>query len=526
MIVLGLVAVLYAVASLSLFLFGSNLIAMAIRVWKRGPKSTSETQLDRVVNTGNDLPLVTIQLPIYNELYVSERVIDAAAQVDYPVDRLQIQVLDDSTDETTVLIAHAVQRWQDAGVNIEHIRRDNRTGYKAGALAEGLKSASGEFVAIFDADFVPTSDFLLRTLPHFTGSDGADVAFVQARWGHVNRDQSWLTRLQALAIDGHFLVEQAGRGQAGYWFNFNGTAGIWRAAAISDAGGWKADTLTEDLDLSYRAYLEGWRAVFLQDLVVPAEVPAAISGFRRQQHRWARGSIECAVRLLPRVWRAKESLGVKMQATLHLLAYGIHLTLLLLTIIYPVVIELVDRYPRFSTLYGLAYLLALSSLAPTIFFVTGRHQAGLPWGRELPRILIVSIFGSGLMVNTARAALQILTRPNPEFERTAKFGDDEAAGPDNQNWTNKRYQLNIDRIVLVEATLAGYSFWTATRAYASANWGIFIWSVLFGLGLAAVVLTTIGHAFAIWRHRESRALSVARERNRLNRGEPALQSGG
>ncbi len=174
-------------------------------------------------------------------------------------------------------------------------------GFKAGALAEGTRDASGEFIAIFDADFVPEPDFLRRALPHF---DSADVAFVQARWGHLNRDYSWLTRLQALAIDGHFLVEQSGRGQAGYWFNFNGTAGIWRASAIEDAGGWKADTLTEDLDLSYRAYLQGWTARFVEDLVVPAEVPAQLTGFRRQQHRWARGSIECAYRLLPRVWRS------------------------------------------------------------------------------------------------------------------------------------------------------------------------------------------------------------------------------
>jgi len=202
-----------------------------------------------------------------------------------------------------------------------------------------------------------------------------------------------------------------------------------------------------------------------------------------------------------------------MQATLHLLAYGIHLLLLLLTIIYPVVIEVADRYPRFSTLYGLAYLLAISSLAPTIFFVTGRRQAGLPWLRELPRILVVSIFGSGLMVNTARAALQIFTRPNPEFERTAKFGAD--AGQQSTSWTNKRYQLNIDRIVFAEALLAGYSFWTASQAWASANWGIFIWSMLFGLGLASVVLTTVSHAFAIWRDRDDRARSVARERQLL-----------
>jgi len=499
------VGALYAISSLFLFAFGTNLVVMAARVWVRGPRPKGSSDRPLPVS----LPRVTVQLPIYNELYVSERIIDAAAALDYPAELLQIQVLDDSTDETSVLIAQAVERWRAQGVDIVHLHRSDRTGYKAGALAEGLKTATGEFVAIFDADFIPPTDYLARTIGHFADDD---IAFVQARWGHVNRNHSWLTRLQALAIDGHFLVEQAGRGQAGYWFNFNGTAGVWRTEAIADAGGWKADTLTEDLDLSYRAYLAGWRAVYLEDLVVPAEVPAAISGFRRQQHRWARGSIECAVRLLPQVWRSSQaSLGTKMQATLHLLAYGIHLMLLMLTIIYPFVIELAVRQPRFTTLYGAAYLLALSSLAPTIFFVTGRRQAGLPWLRELPRILVVSIFGSGLMVNTARAALQILTRPNPEFERTAKFGL-ESGDADAGEWTNKRYQLDVDRIVFAEAALGVYSFWAASRAFDAGNWGIFIWTVLFGCGLLGVVITTVGHSFAIWRNRTDRERSVARER--------------
>jgi len=508
LLVLVLVGVLYAVSSLFLFVFGANLVAMAARVWRRGPQAIGST--DAALPT--TLPRVTVQLPIYNELYVSERVINAAAALDYPAHLLQIQVLDDSTDETQLVIAQTVERLQAQGVDIVHVCRSDRTGYKAGALAEGLKTASGELVAIFDADFIPQPDYLTRTVGHFVHDD---VAFVQARWGHVNRNHSWLTRLQALAIDGHFLVEQAGRGLAGYWFNFNGTAGIWRVDAIADAGGWKADTLTEDLDLSYRAYLAGWRAIYVEDLVVPAEVPAAISGFRRQQHRWARGSIECAMRLLPQVWGStRASLGTKMQATLHLLAYGIHLMLLMLTLIYPLVIELTDRYPRFSTLYGAAYLLAFSSLAPTIFFVTGRRQAGLPWLRELPRILIVSIFGSGLMVNTARAALQIFTRPNPEFERTAKFGL-EADDGDAAEWTNKRYQLDVDRIVFAEAALGIYSFWAATRAFASGNWGILIWTVLFGCGLLAVVITTVSHSLAIWRNRIDRERSVAREQAQL-----------
>jgi len=223
----------YICISLMLFVFGANLVAFAFRVWRRGPASSDgPAELAE-----SELPLVTVQLPIFNELYVSERIISAVAAFDYPRHLLQIQVLDDSTDETSLIIAQAVEAARRDGHNIEHLHRVDRTGYKAGALAEGMATATGEFIAIFDADFVPEPDFLRRSLPWF---DADDVAFVQARWGHVNRDYSWLTRLQALAIDGHFLVEQAGRGQAGYWFNFNGTAGVWRTSAIDDAGGWKA----------------------------------------------------------------------------------------------------------------------------------------------------------------------------------------------------------------------------------------------------------------------------------------------
>ena len=334
-------AVTYAVASLLLFVFGVNLVVFVVRVWRRGPRHSPPVQsVDP-----EDLPLVTVQLPIYNELYVSERIINAACALDYPADKLQIQVLDDSTDETSTLISQIVAEARTRGINIEHLHRVDRAGYKAGALAEGMKTATGEFVAIFDADFVPPEDFLLRTVGEFAQPD---IAFVQARWGHLNRDYSWLTKIQALAIDGHFLVEQSGRGDRGYWFNFNGTAGIWRAEAIEDAGGWTAETLTEDLDLSYRAHLRGWRACYVEDLVVPAELPVQLLGFRRQQHRWARGSMECARKLLPSVWRSDASIGTKFQATLHLLAYGIHLLLLLLLLIYPLVVQVGSSNAGFS----------------------------------------------------------------------------------------------------------------------------------------------------------------------------------
>ncbi len=503
-------AIAYSVASLLLFIFGVNLVVFVVRVWRNGPVEQKTIDL----RDTDDLPTVTVQLPIYNELYVSERVIKAACAMEYPAEKLQIQVLDDSTDETKTLIAHVVAELQAEGVNIVHEHRTDRSGYKAGALAEGMKTATGEFVAIFDADFVPPTDFLLRTIPEF---DDPDVAFVQGRWGHLNRDYSWLTRVQALTIDGHFLVEQAGRGLAGYWFNFNGTAGIWRAEAIDDAGGWTAETLTEDLDLSYRAHLKGWVARYLPDLVIPAELPVQLLGFRRQQHRWARGSMECARKLLPSVWRTDATIGTKFQATVHLLAYGIHLLLLLLLLIYPLVVQVGSTNPRFSTLYGVGYVLALTSLAPAIFFIAGQRQGGRSWLREIPRILLVTVFGSGLMLNTARAFLQIFTKPNPEFERTAKFGL--SGAPDGGGWVKQRYQLNIDRIVFAEFALGLYGVGVVWFAFTNDNLGILIYAGVFSAGLLFMAIASITHAVASYRGRFDRKAQVMIERQTWTAGE-------
>src|SRR5204863_959820 len=244
------------------------------------------------------LPRVTIQLPIYNEMYVADRLIDAVCEIDYPRELLEIQVLDDSTDETTQIAELAVRRQALQGVDIKYIHRNDRTGYKAGALDEGLKVARGTYVAIFDADFIPKPDFLMKTVHYFTDDK---VALVQARWGHINEDYSLLTKIQSVLLDAHFVLEHGSRNRGGCFFNFNGTAGIWRRTAIEDAGGWQHDTLTEDLDLSYRAQLRGWRFIFVPDLVAPAEVPVEMNAFKSQQHRWAKGSIQTCRKLLPHI---------------------------------------------------------------------------------------------------------------------------------------------------------------------------------------------------------------------------------
>src|SRR5436853_6878740 len=277
-----------------------------------------------------DLPRVTMQLPIFNEVYVVERLLRSVSEIDYPKDRLQIQVLDDSTDDTKELTASCVAELQGRGFNVELIHRTDRTGFKAGALETGLASAQSEFVCILDADFVPQPDLLKRTIHFFTDPK---VGMIQTRWGHLNRGYSLLTRVQAMFLDGHLLLEQTARSRSGRFFNFNGTAGLWRRTCIEDAGGWQHDTLTEDLDLSYRAQLKGWRFVFLPDLVTPAELPVDMNGFKSQQHRWTKGSIQTCLKLLPAVWKAKLPVLVKFEATAHLTSNYAYLLLFFLCIL-------------------------------------------------------------------------------------------------------------------------------------------------------------------------------------------------
>src|SRR4029450_9924054 len=276
------------------------------------------------------LPVATIQLPLYNEMYVADRLIEAACAIDYPRELLEIQVLDDSVDETCSIAESAVRRFAAKGIDIKYFHRTDRTGFKAGALEAGLKVARGSYIGIFDADFLPGADFLHRLLPHFADPQ---VGMVQARWGHINQDYSLLTKIQSILLDGHFVLEHGARNRAGRFFNFNGTAGVWRVEAIASAGGWQHDTLTEDLDLSYRAQLQGWRFVFLPDVVAPAEVPVEMNSFKSQQHRWAKGSIQTCLKLMPRILRSKQPFGVKAEAFFHLSANFNYLLMSVLSIL-------------------------------------------------------------------------------------------------------------------------------------------------------------------------------------------------
>ena len=462
-----------------LFAYGCNflyLTLVAIHARRRRPAAIIPAEW----------PVVTVQLPIYNEFYVARRVIEAAARLDYPRDRLEIQVLDDSTDDTVQIVADVVARLRADGIDVRHVRRADRVGFKAGALANGLEQARGELVAIFDADFVPPPNFLRRTVPVLEADPG--LAFVQARWGHVNRDSSLLTKLQALSIDGHFAIEQTGRWASGRWFNFNGTAGVWRRSAIVDAGGWSHETLTEDLDISYRAFLAGWRAAYVGGLAAPAELPVSFNAYRRQQHRWARGSFECAFNLLPKVWAAKLPLGHKVQATFHLTGYSIHLLLLTLSLLYPLLLLVASGYPQVITLFGVIALFNLTTLAPTILFTMGQRELRRRWVAELPTVLLLSVLGAGMMSNTARAAWQALAGRPGIFERTPKFG----VRHRREDWRRHRYQLGIDRIVVFEAAFAILNAVTCAAAIASGSWAIAIYAAIFCLGLSCAVVLTVG----------------------------------
>lgn len=481
------VAVLYLLVTGSLFLFGLNFMYMSFLALRAGPRRTHKKAPAR-------WPYVTIQLPIYNEMYVAERLVNAAINLDYPRTLLEIQVLDDSTDETIQIVRKIVQRARTKGVNIKHIRRADRTGYKAGALRAGFATAKGEFLAVFDADFVPTRDFLRQTVPQFQDKK---VAFVQARWSHINRDFSFLTLLQSLAIDAHFMVEQFARNSAGYWFNFNGTAGIWRRQAILDAGGWRAETLAEDLDLSYRAFLKGWKAVYLSDLEAPAELPISFVAFRRQQHRWARGSLECALELLPKVWSGDYPLRRKVEATFHLAGYGVHLLLFLSSLLYPVVILMSGDFPELISLFRISYLFALTALAPSILFLVGQYKLKRPWGKWLPVVFLITSFGAGMMLNTVRAAWEIVAKKPNEFKRTPKFG----VNAKNEDWAEKKYQLKLDPIVYWELLLVLFDLMTIRLAVLYGHWFAAFYVTLFAIGLLFTSLYTIAQSIHVERVR-------------------------
>ena len=407
-------------------------------------------------------PRVTIQLPLYNERYVAERLIDEVCRLDYPRELLEIQVLDDSTDETVAVARHAVERQAALGCSIAYYHRDNREGYKAGALAEGLRQATGEFIAIFDADFLPPPDFLQKTLPYFLDPN---VGMAQTRWNFINRNYSILTRVQSILLDGHFILESGARSRSGCFFNFNGTAGIWRRKAIENSGGWQHDTLTEDTDLSYRAQLQGWKFVYLQDVECMSELPVEMNAFRSQQARWAKGLIQTGRKLLPTLWRARLPRKIKMEAFFHLTAnISYPLMSLMAALLLP---GMIVRFYQgwFQMLYiDLPLLLASTASISTFYLAAQREMFPKDWKKSIKYLPFLMASGIGLTLTNSRAVLEALFGVRSEFVRTAKYRIESAS---DRIVTNK-YRHRTARSIAVIELLAGCYFAYATY-YAAAN---------------------------------------------------------
>jgi cellulose synthase/poly-beta-1,6-N-acetylglucosamine synthase-like glycosyltransferase len=444
----GIAALIYFSCALGLMAYGLNCYVLLFLFWRgRGPAAARLEKHDGLVSAPHDLPIVTTQIAIFNEINVAERVMRAAAAMHYPLGRHEIQILDDSTDETTAVVDRIATVLRRAGHDIKVLRRSHRRGFKAGALAEGLVTARGELVAVFDADFVPPSDFLLRSAPYFTREPG--LGLVQARWGHLNRGDSLLTRAQAIGIDGHFMVEQAARSWNRLYMNFNGTAGLWRRRAIEAAGGWQWDTLTEDMDLSYRMQFAGWSTLYLPDLVVPAEIPGTIAAFKSQQFRWAKGSTQTALKLWSTLWRQPVSIFKKIQAIFHMTHYFVHPLMLSLALLaLPVLLTIqLSLAPLLFVL--LAVALGISIIGPNALYLTSQlaaYERG--WLRVLWMPCLVMV-GVGLAVSNTRAVLEALLGVESGFVRTPKRGGRQL----------KRYDLNFSPLAIVEICLG---LWCAT----------------------------------------------------------------
>ena len=443
-------AIVYGLTAVLLATYGFNSLIMVLLYLRHRHDHQPPPPL-------TNAPPVTVQLPIYNEFHVVERLIDAVTPMEYPRDKLQIQVLDDSTDVTTALAQARVDYYHQQGFDIALIHRSDRTGFKAGALQRGLETARGEVIAIFDADFVPHPDFLQRIIPCF--QDHPRLGLVQARWGHINADYSPLTRAQALALDGHFVVEQTARQRSGLFMNFNGASGVWRKTCIEEAGGWQGDTLSEDLDLSYRAQLAGWEFLYLRDVVSPAEIPPQITAFKRQQFRWAKGSIQCLLKHWRTLMRGRRPTFVRLQGLIHLSNYLIHpLMLILLLLTLPLMLG--------QHKMGLPlFYLGLGSLGPPLLFALSQWDIYTDWRRRLAYFPLLVLLGTGIALNNTLAVGEALARRPNRFQRTPKFGLEKRA----DRWADSPYALSISWMTLGELLLGLYSLMTAIVALAQGN---------------------------------------------------------
>ncbi len=475
---------IYSISLLMIFIFSLGQLHLT---WNYLKSKKVESRTRSAVLSDADLPCVTVQLPVYNEKYVAARLIDSVSKLNYPNDKLEIQVLDDSTDETYEIIKSKVAEYAGKGLDIVHVHRTNRTGFKAGALKYGLTRAKGELVAVFDADFMPDPDFLLHTVPYF---HDPETGMVQTRWGHINDDYSLLTKLQAFGLDAHFTVEQTGRSHAGSFINFNGTAGVWLKKCIIDAGGWSADTLTEDLDLSYRAQMKGWKFKYLEEVVSPAELPVIMTAIKTQQYRWNKGAAETAVKNLGRVLHMAASKTTKIHAIFHLLNSSVFIPLLVAAVLSVPMLYIKHSHPEVKALFniGSVFLIGFFSIGFFYWVATRNMRQSKHSGyflKYFPLFLSVSM---GLSLHNALAVLAGLTGSKSAFIRTPKFNIISKM----DSWTKNSYIIRkLTATTVFEGLLGMYFLAGIIYAVRINDFGLIFFHIFLASGFIMVFLYSV-----------------------------------
>lgn len=466
-IILGFLVLVYLVDIVALFYYGLHCYIMVYLFRKNGASCQSGTcSIDLKKKPQKDWPVVTLQLPVFNEYYVVERLLDSIAALDYPKKKMEIQLLDDSTDESAIVGKKKVEALKKKGYDVKYIHRENRKDHKAGALREAMDVAKGEFLAIFDADFIPSKDFLKKTVPFFL--EDSKIGMVQTRWGHVNGDYSMLTKAQRLGIDAHFIVEQVARNGSDLWMNFNGTAGIWRKETIYDAGNWSGDTLTEDFDLSYRAELseKGWKFKYLEDVVNPAELPATISAYKTQQFRWCKGSIQTAVKLIPTIFKSKENWKIKAEAITHLTNYAVHPLMVINILTTLPLLAFHEMFLELSTamLFGLAVFLSVGTFGPmALYAFAQKHVNPKGWLKTFSMMPVMMMIGTGIAISNTKAFIEAIIGKKSSFVRTPKLRLETAK--DKVDERNKYAELKLDKVAILEFFMAVYIIFTIVVAF-------------------------------------------------------------
>ena len=480
--------IIYAIPLLFVFAYSIIQLNLVFLYRKNQKKRTEDFTIELT-----QYPKVTVQLPLYNEKYVVQRLIHCMCNLDYPKSELEIQVLDDSTDESFDIAAELILDYQKKGINIKHIKRTERTGFKAGALAYGLQLAEGEFIAIFDADFLPSSNFLITTIKHF---NNPNIGIVQTKWGHLNKNHSLITKLQAFGLDAHFSVEQVGRSEGSHFINFNGTGGIWRKQCIVDAGGWSADTLTEDLDLSYRAQLKGWKFKYLEDVVCSAELPIAMNALKNQQFRWTKGAAECAVKNLVNVFKNnKINTFTKVHALFHLLNSSIFICIVLMSLLSVPLLIIKENSPQFNILFKMASFFISSLFILIVFYWTSfKKNSTKPFILKfIIRFVLFLSVSMGLSLHNSLAVLEGFMGKKSPFLRTPKFNV--ATGSNLKKWASNSYlRSSISLLSIFEFIFAMYFMTGIYMAFKFNDYGLLPFHIMLTFGYLYVFFNSTFHS--------------------------------